>query len=196
MTKTEICNQALALLGHDRAVEDFDGQTDGVYNDQSTEAARCRQFFDVALHDCLAEHDWDFAAVVRGLGLVHGDAYGWARFPMPPDAVRLVEVTDAEGRPMKTRRNRDFVEVQTRGEAARIRYVSDDVDVTALPHKFREALVAQLAFLLAGPMFGSDSKTNSFYQLAKSRVADAVKKETDETAYRGEVENPFTSARK
>ena len=97
---------------------------------------------------------------------------------------------------MKTRRNRDFVEVQTRGQAARIRYVSDDVDVTALPHKFREALVAQLAFLLAGPMFGSDSKTNSFYQLAKSRVADAVKKETDETAYRGEVENPFTSARK
>lgn len=197
MTKTEICNRALALLGHDRAIADLDGRTDaGEYSDQSTEAVRCRQFLDSAIRDVLAESDWDFAAVERTVSAVCPDAFGWVRLPIPPDMIRLCEVTDAEGHPFKTRRNRDFISAKTGGGAAKMRYVTDDVSAADFPHKFNEAVVAQLAFLLCAPMYGDDAKTSSFYQLARSRIADAVNREADETAYRGEWDNPFIRARR
>ena len=63
MTKTEICNRALALLGHDRAITAYEDASD-----TSTEAARCRQFLDAAVQDVLSAHDWDFAAEETTVG--------------------------------------------------------------------------------------------------------------------------------
>jgi len=188
MTNTEICNRALALLGHDRTITDYS-------SDESTEAVRCRCFLDSAVRDVLAESDWDFAAVENTLCGTSADAFGWVRLPIPPDMIRLCEVTDAEGHPFKTRRNRDFINARTGGVPARMRYVTSDVTASEFPHKFNEAVIAQLAFLLSGPMYGDDSKTNSFYQLARTKIADAVTKEVDETAYRGEWDNPFIRSR-
>lgn len=189
MTQTEICNRALALLGHDRKITGYD-------TDTSTEGVRCREFLDSAIKDVLSEHDWDFAAVVKTMTGTTADAYGWVRLPIPDDMIRLCNVTDAEGNPYKTRRDRDFLNVKTNGNAATLRYVTDDVTTEDFPHKFNEAVVAQLAYLLCAPMFGSDTKTNNFYQLARTKISDAVTKETDETAYRGEYDNPFIRARR
>lgn len=196
MTKTEICNRALAVLGHDRTVTDYDGRTDGGFNDNSTEAERCRQFLPSAILDCLAEHDWDFAAVVKGIGNVTPDAFGWARFPKPHDAVRICEVVNGEGKPYKSRRTRDFIEVKSEGNPVFVRYVTDDVDVAEFPHKFREAVIYRLAFLLCGPMYADDGKTSNVMRLADAKLADAVTKEADETAYRGAWDNPFIRARR
>ena len=196
MTETDICNRALALLGHDRPIEDFDGMTDGAYNDQSTEAVRCRAFYGAAVRNCLAEHDWDFAAEERPVGTTSPDPYGWVRLPLPDGAIRVVAVRDEEGRPFRTERNARFIRARTFGRGGSIRYVADSVKASEMPHKFAEAVIAQLAFLLAGPMFGDDGRTNSFYQLAQNRLSDAVTKETDETAYRGEPDNPFIRARR
>lgn len=196
MTKTQICNRALAALGHDRTIEDFDGMTDGEYNDVSTEAVRCREFFDSALGDCLCEHNWDFAAVERNMGAAASDEHGWARFPLIPDAVRICAVTDDEGRPLETRRTRDFLLVRNRALPVRVRYVSSDVEMSELPHKFIEALVYRLASLLAGPMLGDDRKAQNIMNLAMQKLSDAVTKETDETAFRGEWRNPFIAARR
>lgn len=189
MTKTEICNRALAVLGHDRTISDFD-------TDTATEAERCRQFYASAKMNCLAEHNWDFAAVERDFGAVSPDSAGWARFPLPAGAIRVCAVTDTSGRPLETRRNRDFMLVKSGGSPVRIRYVADDVAESEFTHKFAEAVVYQLASLLAGPMFGSDQKTQNFMNLAQQKLSDAVTKETDETAYRGEWNNPFIKARR
>lgn len=188
MTQTEICNRALALLGHDRTITDYS-------SDASAEGVRCRQFYPSALSDVLAEHDWDFAAVERSIGTVHADEFGWARFPIPSDALRIIEVTDAEGHPFKTKRNRDFLNVKTDGNPAKMRYISTDISPEEFPHKFAEAVVAQLAYLLCGPMYGDDGKTNNFFNLARQKMSDAVTKDADETAYRGNWENPFIKAR-
>lgn len=189
MTKTEICNRALAALGHDRMIEDFD-------TDQSTEAERCRQFYASAKMNCLAEHNWDFAAVERDFGTVAGDAFGWARFPLPAGAIRICSVTDDAGRPLETRRNQFSLNVRNNGSPVRVRYVAEDVDERDFSHKFAEAVIYQLAALLAGPMFGNDAKTQNFMSLAHQKLSDAVTKETDETAYRGEWNNPFIKARR
>lgn len=189
MTKTELCNRALAVLGHDRTIDDFD-------TDQSTEAERCRKFYPSAKMDCLAEHNWDFAAVERDYGAMASDPFGWVRLPLPAGAVRICAVTDDEGRPLETRRNRFTMHVRNYGAIVRIRYISDDVDESEFTHKFAEAVVYQLAALLAGPMFGSDQKTQNFMSLAHQKLSDAVTKDTDETAYRGEWNNPFIKARR
>jgi hypothetical protein len=189
VTKTEICNRALAALGHDRTITDFDADT-------STEAVRCREFFASALGDCLCEHDWDFAAVETHFAAVPPGSDGYARLPHPEDSIRISAVVNSEGKPLKIRRTRDALFVENFGEAARIRYVSKDVEAESLPHKFAEALVYRLASLLAGPMYGSDSKTQGFAQIAAQKLAEAVTRETDETADRGEWQNPFITARR
>ena len=196
MTKTEICNRALAVLGHDRTISDFDGTTEGVYNDMSEEAVRCRQFFDSALKNCIAEHDWDFLAVERNLGTLHPDEFGWVRIVLQPDALRVVLVSDAEGKPFRIRRNRDAVDAQTHGDFARLRYISDDIDIETLPHSFQEAVIYQLAYLISGPMFGDAKKSEGYMNLARMKLSDALSKETDETAYRGATENRFINARR
>lgn len=197
MTKTEICNAALGVLGHDRVVTDLYGMTDGAYNDQSTEAERCRLFFSAALENTLGAHDWDFAAVEKPLTLTAVDDNGYARVPIIPDCLRIVRVTDAESHALKVRRTRDFlfVKVGSTHEAV-IRYVSSDIDFSCIPPKFREALTYQLAALICGPMYGSDSKTEGYTNLAKLKLADAINAETDETSSPGEWENPFLAARR
>ncbi len=189
MTKTEICNRALAVLGHDRAITDY-------ASDASTEALRCRLFYDCALADCLSEHDWDFAAVERNIGTMRPDPYGWVIAPLPPDALRIILVSDMEGNPFKTRRNRDRLLVQTNGLPAKIRYVTRDVTEADFPHKFTECVIYQLAALLCGPMYGDDKKTEGFMNQAKMKISDAITKESDETAYRGRFDNPFIKARR
>lgn len=189
MTKTEICNRALAVLGHDRTIEDYS-------TDQSTEAVRCRQFYNAALEEVLGDHDWDFAAVEKNVGTMHPDAYGWVGVPIPQDVLRIILVSDMEGNPFKTKRNRDRLMVQTNGLAARIRYVSRDVAEGDFPPKFAEAVIYKLAALICGPMFGSDRKAEGYMNLAKMKLGEAVTAEADETAYRGEWENPFLNARR
>lgn len=189
MTKTEICNRALGVLGHDRMISDFE-------SDKSTEAERCRQFYMSAKMNCLSEHNWDFAAIEREFGAVSPDANGFARYPLPPGAIRIYSVTDDASRPLETRRTRDFLMVKSFGSPVKIRYIADDVDESEFTHKFTEAVVYQLAALLSGPMLGNDQKTHNFMNLAAQKLSDAVTKETDETAYRGEWNNPFIKARR
>lgn len=188
MTKLEIWNRALAALGHDRAVAGLDSGM--------TEAVRCRTFYDAAKKDCLAEHDWDFAAVEQTFGAMPADENGWATLQKPADALRIVSAKDADGRPMQMRRDRNFLKVRTGGAPVTLRWISEEVEEEEFPHKFAEAVAYQLAALIAGPMFGSDQKTSNYMNLARQKLSDALTKETDETAWRGEWRNPILEARR
>lgn len=199
MDRTEICNRALAVLGHDRTVADLDGVDGetGEFVDKSTEAYRCRLFFGDALLHCLSAHDWDFAAVEVRVAPACAGPDGFARVPLPGDCLRVCGVRDADGRPAECRRAGDVLRVRLRGRgAAVLRYVSSDVDVAELPFRFRDALVHRLAAMLCGPMYGSDSKTQSYETLARAKASEAIAAEADETAYMGEPENPFLAARR
>ena len=189
MTKVDLCNRALGVLGHDRTIDSFD--------EESTEALRCRQFFDVALEEVLGAHDWDFAAVEQPYTLKAADSNGWARLPHIEDCLRIVRVTDSSAHALQVRRMRDFMLIKLGiGDTATIRYISKDIDVETLPPKFREAFVYQFAALLCAPMFGSDSKTEGFTNLAKMKLAEAISADADETSSPGDWENPFLAARR
>ena len=197
MTKTELCNRTLGFIGHDRTITDYDGQTEGVYNDRSTEAIRCRLFLPVAIADCLAEHNWDFAARERRYDLAWQNADGYATIQRPADCARLVAVMDSDERPIKVKQANGLLYIK-KGEATAsvtVRWVSSDADLDDWPPKFADAVVAKLAELISGPMFGDASKTNAYMQLAQQRIAAAITAEADETSYKGETVNPLIKAR-
>lgn len=197
MTKTDICNRTLGFIGHDRTIADYDGMTEGVYNDRSTEAVRCRLFLPVAIASCLAEYNWDFAARERRYSLAWTDGQGYAAIRRPADCARLVAVENDEEKPIKIKQANGLLYVK-RGDASAyvtVRWVSADADIDEWPAKFTDAVVAKLAELISGPMLGDASKTNAYMQLAQQKIAAAITAEADETSYKGETENTFIKAR-
>lgn len=191
MTKTDLCNRALAVLGHDRTIASFD-------TDASTEAMRCRLFFDVAFLNVLAAHNWDFAAVERTFTLSWRNGQGYATIVRPPDCAKLVSVENEDEKPIKVKQANGILYVKN-GDAARtvtLRWVSKDSDIDTWPNAFAEAVVYELAAQLSGPMYGDASKTNGYMQMAQQKLSIAVTGETDETAFKGEFVNPFLDARR
>jgi hypothetical protein len=191
MTKTDLCNRALAVLGHDRTITAYD-------TDSSTEAVRCRLFFDNAYLNVLAAHNWDFAAVERTFILSWRNGQGYASIVRPADCAKLVSVENENEKPIKAKQANGILYVKN-GDAessVTLRWISTDTGIGDWPNAFTEAVVYELAAQLSGPMFGDASKSNGYMQLAQQKLSIAVTGETDETAYKGETSNPFLEARK
>lgn len=72
-----------------------------------------------------------------------------------------------------------------------MRYVTRDVDVASAPHLVVDAIVAELAFRLFGPLCGNPNSKDesdvqqSFSALARSKLEDAKAAEIEEHAYAG-----------
>ena len=187
LTKRDIANRALALIGSPEVIKDFD-------NDQTPIANRMRSLYAAAFDDVLTAHDWDFTAVEKPVKLP-ADRTGWARISVPDDCIRLVSISNADGNPLKYRRDRDFVHIESLDGQAVIRYVSKDISIADSPHKFREAVVYTLASLISASEKDGIKISGEFLNRARVKISDAVSKETDETAFRGKWENPFIKAR-
>lgn len=164
--------------------------------DASAEAMRCRQFFTPAFEAVMGAHDWDFAAINRRIHISARDAQGWGRVPNPLYTLRIVRVTDEQGNALRMRRDRDFLYISPGvSNEVTLRYIPKDIEIEYMPHKVIEALIYQLAGILAGPMFGNDSKTEGYVNLAKVKLSEAITQDADETADPGEWVNPFLAAR-
>lgn len=197
MTKTEICNRALAVLGHDRVIADYDGQTGGQYNDNSTEAMRCRQFYPAALRNVLSAYNWDFASTEVTISFSSA-SHTWA---IPDGLVKLVSVMDAFGRSVRAIRYGATLTIfnpDANGVACSvtIRYVTvaDPTGFTVeatLPHLVAEAVVYELAALLFGPMIGNVQSQDgtalfeSYAKLAAQKLSAAITAEDSEHAFMG-----------
>lgn len=191
MTKTDLCNRALAVLGHDRTITAYD-------TDSSTEAVRCRLFLDNAYLNVLAAHNWDFAAVERTFTLSWRNGQGYASIVRPADCAKLVSVENENEKPIKVKQANGILYVKNGDSESSVtlRWISTDTEIGDWPNAFTEAVVYELAAQLSGPMFGDASKSNGYMQMAQQKLSIAVTGETDETAYKGETSNPFLEARK
>ena len=199
MDYTQICNLALGSLGHDRVVDDYDGKTDGVFNDQSTEAVRCRLFLPVALEQTLGAHDWNWAAAEDPVSLGHPADGAWCVVETPADAARIVGVflRGPSVEKVETRMANGVLMVRAvPGRRAFIRYVPRDVAPEDTPWWFRDALVHRLAELLAGPMFGDDAKSANAAQTATRSLSQAFLMDDSVSARPGRCENPLIAARR
>lgn len=171
MTVVEICNHALALLGHDRTITSL--------SDGSAEAARCSLFYPVSRDAVLASFAWEFAS--KDVSVTT------AQYTLPADCLRVVSVRDASGAVPVSRAGNKV----TASRSGTLRYVSNTVDVGSFPHLVADAVVAELAFRLFGPVLGNPKSKEesdvqqSYAALARERLDAARASEIEEHAYAG-----------
>ncbi len=156
-SKTDICNLALANLGHATPVINIDPP------DPSNEAKKCSIFYPIALAECLADHDWGFATRYSVLSSVGNPDAGWSfRFGLPSDYVKAREVTENEfntPQPYEiTSSDADGTVLQTHVETPLLKYTALVVVTGRFPPKFINALSWLLASYLAGPILRKKEK--------------------------------------
>lgn len=180
MTEIELCNRALAVIGHDRQITAL---TDG-----STEAARCAQFCPAAIRNVLSAYNWNFASAEAIVTLDENPKI----YTPPAGFLKLVSIRDVDGHALSALRSAGTLQIFGGGaETAIVRYVSAETSIAAFPHLVAEAVVYELAAMLFGPMVGNvqDSQGTALYhsyaKLAAAKLEAAITAEAAERAYMG-----------
>jgi len=141
MTKTEICNLALARLGI-TPIDSIDDTTSNV-------AKLCKSLFTFVLSRLLSQYSWGFAEVVANLNLLalEDDVYDYV-YAYPASALRLSAVLDytATQVPEYALKNIDDLYcIVTNEENAKGRYVVLPTNLNVLPSLFVNTLKFALA---------------------------------------------------
>ncbi len=186
MTEIDVCNLALGMLGHDRTITALD--------DGSAEAARCSLFLPRARLAVLGAHPWGFLALetpqLEGGPAPDGRRYCYER---PFEALRVVGLSDRAGLPVRF----DYVNGLLLADApeACVTYTLDNDNPDDWPPKVQDAVAADLAAKLAGPMGGDASQVQLARQSAAVCLLDARAADDNETAFRGVPGNRYAEAR-
>lgn len=161
-SKTNICNQALLLLG-ESVISDIDEGT--------TQADTCKVFYDSSKGATLQDHDWNFAMARATFSLdATTPAYEWDyRHVLPSDCLRVVEIDSLE---------HDQWQVEGRyllSDLATIkgRYVRNDVAEGEFTPMFVKTLAAYLAHELAYPICESSTKSREMLGIYENRKEQA-----------------------
>lgn len=189
MTKVDICNRALGVIGHDRYIAN--------YAESTAEGNRCRQFYPAALRNVLGAYNWDFASTEVTVSFSSA-SHTWS---IPAGLVKLVSVMDSGGRSVRAIRSGSTLTIfnplaDGNACAVQVRYVTAEdptgstVEET-LPHLVAEAVVYELASLLFGPMIGNVQSQDgtalfeSYVKLAAQKLSAAITAEDAEHAFMG-----------
>lgn len=91
-SKTQICNLALARIGQDQFIGNFETET-------SKAARLCRQFYPMVLDEMFEDYDWHFAESVIRMAVPTGEPpIGWGyQYSVPSDCLSPQIVCDANG---------------------------------------------------------------------------------------------------
>lgn len=174
MTTLELCNNALAEIGHDRFITALDAAT--------KEAQRCALFLPRARADVLGSHPWSFLtqtlppALVTLPAALRKPAYPHA-YARPAGALHLTG-TDPDGLPVAT-----LADAQTLHAAEPLNAIDatfDEPNPDQWPPYVQEAVIAALALRLANPITGSGKIVQQAAQSysAKLRTAKGLDAQT------------------
>jgi len=182
MSQVDICNSALAAIGHDRTISSM--------SETSAEAALCTRFYPAAKNNVLSSYNWDFASVEASVTLTATET----TWQVPAAMMKLVSVRDSSGNALQARRTETGL-VIVRPDAgvttATVRYVSNAALEANFPHLVAEAIVYELASLLFGPLVGNvqDSQGTalfaSYQKLAGTKLQAAIVAAESERTYLG-----------
>lgn len=174
-TRIQICNRALAKIGHFSIMS---------LDDASDAAVILNSMYDVVRDAELSANRWGFA-LTRALlpALEESPAFGFARkYPLPVDCLRLVEV----GRvwPVDSRADYRFgpdAPWEVEGGTVLcdlpaplpVRYIRREENPERYPATFVEALSCKLAVEICPRIAGKNSAKESLWQEYKFAIAEA-----------------------
>lgn len=163
-SKTEICNQALALLGEDLLTTD-------VEVDQTPRAVLCRLTYDTALDALLILNPWTFAIVRKELTQLNEPpnfdyevAYA---LPNNPWCLRPLEISETDRWKVEGRR------ILADAVNLHLRYIARITDSGIYPGTFTAALAARIALDMSYAITGKPNVQRQMFELLRSRLHDA-----------------------
>ena len=195
MTVIDICNNALADIGHDREITSLDPSAD-----TSSEARRCALFYPRALSDVIHAHPWRFITQT-----VPGDSVlvttvdplpGFESVYAPPaQAAAIQSAIDETGDPVPYTMQDGLI--HARRDVDTFAFTSADLaaDPSLWPPPFAEAVIAALALRLARVITGSDAAAKTAAQAYAQAIAAARRHDRMTSSSTPGESNPYLSAR-
>lgn len=159
-----ICNQALGLVGAATIIS---------FNDDSKQAALCKEHYAPIRDAVLESSNWSFAIKRKEIpASATAPAFGYANaYPLPSDVLRVIDVNQrkADSWALESR------EILTDDNECKIKYITRVEDPALFSALFEQALVARLAAEFAIPLTQSRSLQKQHFDifLAKMREATA-----------------------
>ena len=191
MTKTDIFNRALALIGHDRMIPEG--------NTTMTEYVRCNSEWDGARRAVLTAQDWNW--LVEETALIDGAEtpdenserleYMYDR---PDDCIRLVAMLDWNHRRVDHRQAGGYIYSEV--DSAKFRYLPDAEDPDDWPSCIVDAVVYELAARISLAMTASGKVVQAMKQLAMSYLADARRIDASEDRRGGTEGDKYALSRR
>lgn len=187
-SKVEICNLALARVGH-RTIANFD--------EVSAEGNYCRQFYDIDRREVLRVHPWNFSVKVAAMAQSTEDpVYGYLyRYQLPSDCIRPLELTNlatvstastavnSSGEVYQLTTSIAQVpqvaykivgrELMTNMEDAKLAYVSDETNTIIFSETFVNALAFRLAADFAAVIVKNAAMQKNMVQMYQMALLDA-----------------------
>lgn len=179
----QICNLALAALGHKAFIQDL--------SEQSSEAIYANLFYDQARRETLRAHPWNFAKKRTSLALLSSTSGKWLyQYALPSDCLkaRYIETTSSSKIEFEVCLKDDGTSrvINTNEVYATLAYTAD-VELTALfDPTFVSALSLKIASYLAQSITGSSTKSQEMLTryvnaMRLAQTVDASEGETDTT---------------
>lgn len=188
-SRIEICNLALARIGHSRSLSSFD--------EKSAEGNYCRQFYDFDRRELLRRHAWNFAVKVVALAASDQPAeYGFLyRFQLPSGCLRPLELTNLASVSTASTAissNGELYhlstsissnpqvaykiigrELMTSMPNAKLAYVSDEENTNLFTDCFVKALTSTMAADFAAAVVKNATMQKNLLQIAQMAVLEA-----------------------
>lgn len=185
MTDIQICNAAMAALGHDQEITSLI-----VSVDTSAEALKCSHFYDLARQVVLRERAWGFATHTEILeDQEESDHPKWQySYPRPGDCLRFIDVLDLSGNHVPYELH--DADILTDAVEGSVSFVFDEDDTALFDPMFTQALIYKLASMLAAPLTGKPQLTRSMHELFATALGDASHVEANEDRDRGAPADP------
>ena len=152
MTKVDLCNKALTILGSSPIVS---------LDDSTANARALNRVYEISLKDILSECKWNFATKRRLLSL-STDTLQWYDssntyiYTKPSDSIFIYETNDRDA---TWREEGDYIISDTSGLGVRYVYFNDDP--SKYPPKFANAFIDRLAADIAFYIMNSAPKAES-----------------------------------
>lgn len=173
ISKIDICNQALSLVGAQNVV---------ALTDKTREAQQCTLWYDQILRTVLVAHPWNFATSREALARVDPAARGEAySFRYPVNCIKILWVGEEGGTrraDYQVRFTPDGQVVSAQSPAVDAVYIRMVTDTNSFSPGFIECLGLRLAVELAGSLSADKQMQGMMFQryseaLLRARTQDA-----------------------
>lgn len=177
MTKVELCNKALILLGC-KPITSLSGQ--------SKESVICNQVVDTCIRKVLSEHEWSAVTAYTTLPLTTRKPpfkYSYI-YSLPQDYVRKIEISvddyEKVGR-----------EIFTNAEKIELKYIRIPKSTEDLDVWLNDSIVLHIAYEISYPLLGKDKETQMFYGKYRAQLLEAISRDQEEKAEQVEEEGEW-----